>query len=57
MDTEPTDEELRAFISEMLSNVDRLMADPEVIDDAIREHRDMWVLIYRASRGFEVSES
>lgn len=57
MDTEPTDEELRAFIGAMLSNVDRLMADPEVIDDAMREHWDMWVLIYRASRGFDVSDS
>ena len=57
MDTEPTDEELRAFIGAMLSNVDRLMADPEVIDDAMREHRDMWVLIYRASRGFDISDS
>ena len=56
MDTEPSDEELRAFIGTMLSNVDRLMADPEVIDDAIREHRDMWILIYPASRGFDVSD-
>jgi hypothetical protein len=37
----------------MLSNLDRLLAEPEVIDEAIREHREMWVALYRASLGFD----
>lgn len=57
MDTEPSEEELRAFVGSMLSNLDRLLREPDVIDEAIRDHRDMWVLLYRASLGFEVEDS
>ena len=57
MDTEPSDEELRAFVSSMLSNLDRLLREPAVIDEAIREHREMWVLLYRASLGFDIHDS
>lgn len=57
MDTEPSDDELRAFVGSMLSNLDRLFREPEVIDEAIREHREMWVLLYRASLGFDVSDA
>lgn len=57
MDREPSDEELRAFVSSMLSNLDRLVHKPEVIDEAIRDRREMWVLLYRASLGFEVPDS
>ena len=49
MDTEPTNEELRAFIGALLSNVDRVIREPEVIDESIRHHRDIWVMLYRAS--------
>ena len=49
MGTQPTDEDLRAFIDAMLSNVDRGIREPEVIDETIRHHRDMWVMLYRAS--------
>ena len=49
MKPEPTDEELRAFIDAMLWNVDKGIREPEVIDEAIRDHRDMWVMLYRAS--------
>jgi len=28
-----------------------------VIDESIREHGDMWVMLYRASLGFDVSEA
>lgn len=48
MDTEPTDEELRAFIDTMLSNVDKGIREPEVLDEAIRHHRESWVRLYRA---------
>ena len=51
MDTEPTDEELRAFIDAMLSNLDKAFREPEVIDEAIRDCRDMWVMLYRANLG------
>ena len=57
MDTEPSDEELRAFVASMLSNLDRLLREPHVIDEAIREHREMWVLLYRASRGADIQGS
>jgi hypothetical protein len=57
MGTEPTDEELRAFVDSMLSNLDRGLREPEVIDESIRERRDMWVMLYRASVGFDVSDA
>ena len=57
MDIEPSDEDLRAFVSSLLSNLDRLVEGPAVIDEAIRERREMWVLLYRASLGFEVPDS
>jgi hypothetical protein len=57
VDTEPSDEELYAFVDSMLSNLDRHLREPVVIDEAIREHREMWVMLYRASLGFEVPDS
>ena len=51
--TEPSDEQLRAFVDSMLSNLDRLLREPVVIDEAISEHREMWVMLYRASLGFD----
>lgn len=56
MDTEPSDEELRAFVGSMLSNLDGLLREPAVIDEAVSEHREMWVLLYRASLGFAVPD-
>lgn len=50
--TEPSDEELREFVSAMLSNLERVLHEPEVIDESIREYRDTWILLYRASSGF-----
>ena len=32
----------------MLSNLDKALREPEVLDEAIRDHRDMWVMLYRA---------
>jgi hypothetical protein len=57
VDTEPNDEELRAFVASMLSNLDQRLREPGVIDEAIREHREMWVMLYRASMGFDVHDS
>ena len=57
MQTTPSNEELRAFVDSMLSNLDKHLREPEVVDEAIREHREMWVMLYRASLGFHVSDS
>ena len=57
VDRKPSDEELRAFVDSMLSNLDRRLREPELIDEAIREHRKMWVMLYRASLGFDVRDS
>lgn len=57
MDTSPNDEELRAFVESMLSNLDKQLREPEVIDQTVREHRDIWVMLYRASLGFDVPEA
>jgi hypothetical protein len=57
VDADPTDEELRAFIDAMLSNLDRRLREPEVLDEAIRDHRDTWVMLYRASLGFDARDA
>ena len=57
MATEPSDDELRAFVGSMLSNLDRLLIEPAVVDEAIREHREMWVRLYRASLGMDVHDA
>lgn len=33
----------------MLSNLDRSIREPEVLDEALRDHREMWVRLYRVS--------
>ena len=55
--TTPSDEDLRAFVDSMLSNLDKQLREPDVIDEAIREHREMWVTLYRASLGFDPRSS
>ena len=57
MNAEPSDDELRAFVGSMLSNLDRLLREPDVIEESIREHREMWVVLYRASLRFDDSDS
>jgi hypothetical protein len=57
VDIEPSDEELRAFVRSLLSNLDELLRDPAVIDEAIREHREMWVFLHRASLGSDVPDT
>ncbi|HUQ22116.1 MAG TPA: hypothetical protein VM049_03800 [Gaiellaceae bacterium] len=53
MEVEPSDEELRAFVESMLSNLDRQLREPDVIDAAIREHREMWVVLYAVGVRFD----
>ena len=57
MATEPSDDELRAFVGSMLSNLDRLLIEPAVVGEAIGEHREMWVMLYRASLGMDVHDA
>ncbi len=57
MAVEPSDEELRAFVASMLSNLDKLLREPDVIEEAIHEERELWVLLYRASLGFDTPDS
>ena len=57
MDTEPSDEQLRAFVDLLLSNLDKGIREPDVIDESIREHREMWVMLYRTSLAFDVDDS
>lgn len=52
METTPTDEELHAFVAAILSNLDKALREPEVIEDAIARHRQMWIALYHASSGF-----
>jgi hypothetical protein len=54
---EPSDEELLAFVDLMLSNLDRELREPDVLAEAVRERREMWVMLYRVSRGFDEGES
>ena len=56
MEVGPTEDELRTFVEAMLSNLDKQLREPEVIDEAIREHRDMWTKLYRASVGFDLDD-
>ena len=56
MPPEPTDDELLEFVDLMLSNLDRELREPDVLADAVREKREMWVMLYRVSHGFEESD-
>lgn len=54
---EPTDEELRAFVVSVLSGLDTVLREADVIEESVRENREMWVLLYRASHGLELPDS
>lgn len=54
MEQRPSDEELRSFVESMLSNLDKQLREPDVVDATLREHREMWVMLYCASLGFDV---
>lgn len=53
MEAAPSDAELRAFIESMLSNLDKGLREPDVIDEALRTHHEMWTMLYRASLDFD----
>ena len=52
MPPEPTDDELRTFVAAALSNLDKLLREPEVIEDTIESNRHLWVALYRACSDF-----
>jgi hypothetical protein len=52
----PTDDELRDFVASMLSNLDKQLREPEVIEEAISAHRELWTKLYRAGLGFDIRE-
>jgi hypothetical protein len=54
---EPSDDELRRFVASLLSNLDRHLRERDVIDEAIRKHREMWAMLYRASLGLDARDS
>jgi len=56
VDKDPSEEELRGFVEVALSNLNKQLREPDVIDESLREHRKMWVMLYRASLGFEVRD-
>jgi hypothetical protein len=53
---EPSDDELIEFVDLMLSNFDRELREPDVLAKAVSDTREMWVMLYRASQGFEEGE-
>ena len=53
----PSDDDLLAFVDSLLSNLDRQLREPDVVALAIKDNREMWVMLYHASLGFEVGES
>jgi hypothetical protein len=53
---EPSDDELLEFVNLMLSNLDRELREPDVLAEAVRERREMWVMLYRVSHGLEDDE-
>jgi hypothetical protein len=52
----PSDDELLEFVDLMLSNLDRELRGPDVLAEAIRERREMWVMLYRLTHDFEDGE-
>lgn len=57
MAREPTDDELLEFVDLMLSNLDRELREPDVLAEAVRDRREMWVMLYRLSHEFDDGES
>ena len=57
MVAEPSDDELLEFVDLMLSNLDRELREPDVLAEAVSDRREMWVMLYHLSHGFEVGDS
>lgn len=57
MALEPSDDELLEFVNLLLSNLDPELREPDVLAEAVRDRREMWVMLYRLSHGFEDGDS
>lgn len=48
---EPPDHELRAYAMSVLGKFGGLFTEAKIVEEAVREQRDLWVLLYRTDRG------
>jgi hypothetical protein len=48
---DPPDHELRAFAMSVLGKFGSLFREEGLVEEAIHEQRDLWVMLYRADRG------
>jgi hypothetical protein len=51
LDREPPDHELRGFALQLLGKFGSLFAEEGLLEEAIHEHRDLWVMLYHTDRG------
>lgn len=50
MASDPTDTVLAEFIASVLERVSPHFAEPEVVEEAIALHRDVWLQLYHLDR-------
>lgn len=46
---EPTTEQLIAFAESLLSDLSPALREPAALEQAVGDHRDLWVMLYDAS--------
>lgn len=46
---EPSDDDLIEFAESLLQNLAPRLREREVLEEAIRQHRDTWVTLYEAA--------
>jgi hypothetical protein len=47
---DPTDDELIAFAESLLSELGDQLREPAVLAESVREHREVWVMLFRVAR-------
>lgn len=57
MEADPSDDELRAFAASLLGELAEPLREPEVLDETVRERRELWLMLYRVSQGFDLPDS
>ena len=49
---QPSEDELREFARSVLAKAGQgVFGEAQAVDDTLREHRDLWVMLYRAELG------
>lgn len=48
---EPHDHELRTFAVSLLGKFGSLFAEADIVEETVREQRDLWVMLYHTDRG------